>query len=315
MKLSYHTKIFGKPETRKEIVDGKEKRFLYYNNQKVNLGWNWEELEDTWDNVFEAITTTGIATSAVLNSDHRTENTFVSRELVMVDIDEDFTLYDLLEDDFYNKYGAGFYVSPSHTEEHHKFRIMFRLESPITDKETMKQLHIAFLQIYPYADSACKDATRIFFGTKDCLIKEKTNIKICDSDVNAILSIVPKKKVSTPTPYQPKASATAIEKHLDELKKHNAELGYELRRDITWAVRTELSEQETLQAMQCRWPDEKYNGKYTGFLKNFKAGQISIGTVLHYIRKKNPDYCMSKSAVELSQNNLKNLYKKKRNTL
>ena len=106
MKLSIQKQTQGKPgadkdETAKHLAKVYKK---------------WENIECTWEQAFDLITVQGYATSAELSDPYRCDANFVSRQLVMIDIDKEMTIQELLEDQFYNEYGAGFYVTPSHTD-------------------------------------------------------------------------------------------------------------------------------------------------------------------------------------------------------
>ena len=85
------------------------------------------------------------------------------------------TIYDLFNDDLYNEFGAGFYTTARHTNEKHRFRIMFVLEEPETDALRMRKIIRGLLETYETADINCKDASRIYYGMRNCLIKEYTN--------------------------------------------------------------------------------------------------------------------------------------------
>ena len=184
MKLSIHETIRGKPVS-VEDIDGR--KYYESHGQRVNLGYGWINIEAEWPDVFELITTDGCATSAWLNSGNRKEDTFISRELIMVDIDSGMTIQELLADDFYNQHAAGFYTTPSHREDAHRFRIMFRLAEPITNATELQKLNRMLLQVFTQADAACKDATRIFYGTEQCEIKERTDNLLSTDVVKAMI--------------------------------------------------------------------------------------------------------------------------------
>ena len=145
MKLSIHETIRGKPV---QVSDASGRKWYESGGQRVSLGWGWINFDADWDTVFKLITVDGRATSAELSSNNRREDTFVSRELIMIDIDSGMTIEQLLEDDFYNRYGAGFYTTPSHQDHAHRFRIMFRLEVPITDAQKLSKLNRMLLRVF-----------------------------------------------------------------------------------------------------------------------------------------------------------------------
>lgn len=165
MKLSIHKLIRGKPQIQ---TDEEGRNYIIIDGRKTNPGWGWVNIDASWPDVFALITQDGCATSAELSSDNRKDANFVSRELIMVDIDSGMTIPELLENDFYNEFGAGFYVTPSHTWEHHRFRIMFRLETPLTDAARLRRVNRGLIRVFAQADVSCKDPTRLFYGTINC---------------------------------------------------------------------------------------------------------------------------------------------------
>jgi hypothetical protein len=172
MKLSIHPKFRGKPDR----LERKDKPPLYiYKGTIINLGYDWENIECTWQEAFDAITIDGLATSCELSSNHREESNYISRQLCMVDIDDGMTIQELFENDFYNEYGAGFYTTARHTDDAHRFRIMFVLEEPEYDALRMRKIIRGLLEIYESGDKSCKDASRIYYGVPNCVIKEYTD--------------------------------------------------------------------------------------------------------------------------------------------
>jgi hypothetical protein len=167
MKLSIHPDIKGKPIQTElgYFIDGK----------KVNLGYGWMNVDVTWEDAFELVTTDGYATSSELSCNNRKEEFFVSRQLFMVDIDDGMSIQELLNDDFYNQFAAGFYTTARHTDEHHRFRIMFVTEEPITNASDAKKLTRGLLTMFSAGDISCKDASRLYYGVPNSKIKESIN--------------------------------------------------------------------------------------------------------------------------------------------
>jgi len=290
MKLSVHPYIQGKPI--KEI-DGAGKSRLVCNGRTINLGYDWQNIDEDWNTVFDLITIDGAATSAYLKNNHRCNENYLSRELVMVDIDDGMKISDLQNNEFYRAYGAGYYSTPSFTEEHHKFRILFRLETPIADSEKMKLVNSALMYVYEYADISCKDAARIFFGTQNAPHREKTDKVLPDDVVSLLMNMVPAVK-STPKIIAPpvsKISATDLGKLLDTLKIHYPLLEYALRLKVAFSVADEIGVQAAIYEMRSRWNDSSLNGKYENMLKDFNKGKSpSLGSIYTMIRAVDPDY-------------------------
>lgn len=79
--------------------------------------------------------------------------------------DKDYiTLEALLNDPFVQRYALIAYTTPSHTEHHHKLRIVFRFPQTIKDRESFERIVRAFIWHFG-SDESCKDASRFFYGT------------------------------------------------------------------------------------------------------------------------------------------------------
>lgn len=149
--------------------------------QKNKLGWGWKAFTGSMQDVFDIITVQGRAFSALVSGSHRCDAEFVSRQLFAIDIDHNMSVAELLQDEFYLTYGAGYYTTASHTEAENKFRVLFLLEEPITSAEDTKLLIRALMTEYKAADPQCKEATRIFFGVPNCPNKELTG-RVLDTE-------------------------------------------------------------------------------------------------------------------------------------
>lgn len=60
---------------------------------------------------------------------------------------------------------AFYYESFSSTKEKPKFRLIFIVKNPVTDIRIRNAIQIALMTIMPEADIACKDLSRLFYGT------------------------------------------------------------------------------------------------------------------------------------------------------
>jgi hypothetical protein len=181
MKLSMHYQK-GKPAKLYD-AEGNE----YPNPLLQALGGGWEQVDATWDEAFDLITVDGFATSAYLCSSHRCDANFASRQLILIDIDSGMRIEELADDILYQNYGAGYYASPSHTEEAHRFRIMYRTPEPIMSAADCRALMSGLMKYYKAADTNCRDAARLFFGTINCAIKEKTERILAQEIVNWLI--------------------------------------------------------------------------------------------------------------------------------
>ena len=112
--------------------------------------------------------------AAVVNKGHpfcaqhlgsRKNENFKCSDVLAVDIDVGMSISDALANDFV-KQNAGFvYSTPSHTAEHHRFRIVFQTERTITDPEEMTAAYQGLIRTFG-GDQSCKDACRAFYGSK-----------------------------------------------------------------------------------------------------------------------------------------------------
>lgn len=184
MKFSTNTQWVGKPTTEKTPTG----RPLSYNNrgQIVSLGTQWENLDEPFDTIFELLTVDGFAIAPELNGSVKNKTSVVSLQLFLVDIDHGMTIQQLLEDTFYQKYGAGYYSSPSHTDENPRFRILHTLQNRLTDIDDIENLYKALIEIYG-GDPVCKDGSRMFFGTPNAPYKQITDKIIPDVLVRRLI--------------------------------------------------------------------------------------------------------------------------------
>jgi phage/plasmid-associated DNA primase len=80
---------------------------------------------------------------------------------------EDLTIDQALEHPFIKQHCALAMPSPSHTDDWHKFRLVFVLNEALTSSVQIKQAYQYLMSLLPCADPACKNSDRIFYGAKD----------------------------------------------------------------------------------------------------------------------------------------------------
>jgi len=290
MKISYHSNLVGKPERRIE-----NNFTVYYNNdKKVNLGWGWDTVDLTFADVFDLITVDGIATSAALSSNNRKDEFFVSRELLMVDIDSGMTITELFEDTFYDDYAAGFYATPSHTDDAHRFRILFRLETPITDASKLSKLNRALLQIFAQADQACKDPARLFYGNITELKEMRDNL-LTDTMVEILLELInqiDEAAMETASMIDHAPLDDAQKQHILELLKMTFVGSYPIWRNIGWGLKQggftlQDFQYVTAGLMKAKTSDDAANVWNAG-----SVGKVTMGSVIHVIKQHHGADCL-----------------------
>lgn len=295
MKLSINPKIIGKA---KQVEVPNDRPYYECLGVKVNLGWGWQNIDADWVDVFELITVDGYATSAELTGDHRNDENFVSRELIMVDIDSGMTIEELLDNDWYNTYGAGFYATPSYTDDKPRFRIMFRLATPAIDSQRLRKINRGLLALFAQADQACKDPTRIFYGTPNCVIKECKQELLTDDFADVLVAITEQLDAEQQAERTDPADYPVLD---DERKKRiitrlrQSYVGeYETWRNIGWGLKAggfDLADfQYVTQGMMSK---KTAQDAKTVWEAGSSKGEITMGTVIHFLKERfGPDWLM-----------------------
>jgi hypothetical protein len=280
MKLSIHPDIVGKPN--------KTERGYFCGNKQVNLGYGWMNVDAEWQDIFQLITTDGYASSAELSSNHRTDDDYVSRQICMVDVDDGMTINQLFTDDFYNEYGAGFYTTARHTDEHHRFRIMFVLEEPEYDSQKMRKIIRGLLEIYQAADRNCKDASRIYYGIPNCPFKECRDKVLPKYITDELIIMIDNMDNSAITQYKYEKTYDNIE--YDDifvgelLKLISNKVGtlqgdYDTFKTIAWATCHTVGQHTAQNLMMTYWPTK--TKKEPHVIKTWKRDRSpTVGTLI-----------------------------------
>ena len=96
---------------------------------------------------------------------NRSSKNFLCSDVLAVDIDEGMTVVEALSNNYVKKYALLIYTTPSHTENFQRFRIVFQLNTTITDNNVMRAAFNGVIRKFG-GDPSCKDACRLFFGSK-----------------------------------------------------------------------------------------------------------------------------------------------------
>lgn len=99
----------------------------------------------------------------------RSKANWESQQVVALDFDEGMTLDEAINDVFFKKHAAFLYTTFRHKESHHKFRVVFVLDKPLTRYKDYEDMIDNLLDCYPQADRACRDGSRLFFGGKEVI--------------------------------------------------------------------------------------------------------------------------------------------------
>lgn len=118
---------------------------------------------------------------------YRREDNFLSTDLLVFDIDQGMTLDDAFEVVQDLELTCLALPTTSHTEEHHKFRMLFPLAKTITNLDIYKATYAKYAEHFT-TDPACTDGARMYFGSTD------DDGFFCDYDLLEPLKRVPKKQ-------------------------------------------------------------------------------------------------------------------------
>jgi hypothetical protein len=301
IEIALNLNIVGKP---KKNDKGNN---IGHNGQYVNLGSGWMTESLEIDDVWNALTADGFAIGPALVEESngiRNRNNFKSHQIVCVDIDGGMRIEDLFNDDFYEAYALGFYTTPSHTEENPRFRIVFLLEEAITSEILMRQLYTGMMALYESADEACKDGSRLFYGTPYCQLFEYRNDKVLPLEVIIELIEVGCSNIRDEENFQndlPKSrnhinNVYAARTAEEEIKivecLRSVYVGqYMTWRNIGWGMRDggfSLSDFEYVtNGMMNKKNSADCKKVWNGYSSN---GGISFGTVIHFLQENCPNF-------------------------
>ena len=292
MKLAINPKIIGKA---RQVEVPNDRPYYECFGVRVNLGWGWTNVEVEWPDAFELITVDGYATSAELASDHRDDANFVSRELLMVDIDSGMSIEELLTNDWYNAFGAGFYITPSYRDDAPRFRILFRLEQPETDSTRLRKINRGLLALFEQADQACKDPTRIFYGTPNCLIKERKEelltTEFADILVAMTEQIDAERVVADPADY-PEMTDSRRKRIIDLLRQTYVG-NYPTWRNVAWGLKQGGFSLQDFQYVTTGMMSKKTaQDALMVWAAGAPDGDVTMGTVIHLLKQHHGQDCL-----------------------
>lgn len=141
---------------------------------KIEGGEKFKRLNGTFENVdltvaeLAAEVGQGYAFCAQHKNNWRSKQNFTGAGFLAVDVDQGLRIDEALAHEFIQRFGGMIYTSPSHTDEAHRFRIVFELEEPIHDRQAMEHALTGLIRKLG-SDESCKDACRLFFGNTNAV--------------------------------------------------------------------------------------------------------------------------------------------------
>jgi hypothetical protein len=148
LRLSVNTHFYDKVP--------KEKRFY---------SEGFENVELTLDEIAEVINL-GCTISYQYRDGIRKSENFLGTDFLAVDIDSGMTLADAFKHPIFTSFCSMHYVTPSHTPDEHRFRLVFALPRPICKVSEVKAAAYALTKRLS-GDLKATDAARIFHGCRD----------------------------------------------------------------------------------------------------------------------------------------------------
>lgn len=148
-------------------------REKHHRGDKRYFASGWEPFIISIEQLATAIKS-GLAYSATFKDGERSAKNFTGTNVVSVDVDQGLKIQEALNDPWCKKYLALFYTTASHTEQHHRFRLVFRLPEIIKNGSEFKNIARA-LCLHFGGDLQATDTARPFFGNSSALIETPSN--------------------------------------------------------------------------------------------------------------------------------------------
>lgn len=136
----------------------------------------------------------------IMKDDKREKNNLDYQELVALDFDNNVNIKQILSDSFTQKYACFAYTTFNHTENNHRFRLVFKLDIKLHNNDDVAYIYEELFKKYNYQlDTSCKDSSRIFFGGLDYFEIDFNNYLPVDILINDFTSQKPQLIVDNTT--------------------------------------------------------------------------------------------------------------------
>lgn len=127
-------------------------------------GRGWQNVELTVNQLIDHIQRGHPITHQFVDG-HRVKEKFLRTDILIADIDKGIRIDEALENDFVKNFAAFIHTTPSHTDDAHRFRIVFVLERAVFDPNVYEAMYRSMLGYIP-TDPNAKSSTQFFFGAK-----------------------------------------------------------------------------------------------------------------------------------------------------
>lgn len=105
----------------------------------------------------------GCAFSYKFKNNHRRSQNFLCSDVIALDIDSGMKWDEALNDEYIMSYASIIYKTSSHTDENHRFRVIFQLEHTVSDPQTITYAQKGLARKYR-GDLGSVDSARQFYG-------------------------------------------------------------------------------------------------------------------------------------------------------
>ena len=213
---------------------------------------------------------------------------------------EDLTIEQALEHPFIKAHCALAIPSPSHTDDWHKFRLVFVLNEALTSSTQIKQAYQYLMSLLPCADPACKNSDRIFYGAKDAkpflinpsaLVPSDFSQKVFEFQEE--LEATAKRKAERANKFidfkDPQNEERRVLSALDCIPSRTAKGSstYLAVRDCIWALCDEYGTERAIAIMEQHSPSNKAEGWSVEAIANKydPARSKTLGTIFWYAKQ------------------------------
>jgi hypothetical protein len=131
--------------------------------KKIDLGKDFQPIEATLDEIFRHVSR-GHAMAPQYRNGHRKTSNFIRSGFLAADVDEGMTLEEAKDHPIVRHHAGLIHTTASHTEEKHRFRIIFPLDEPILNGLDWTDAQFA-LAVALGSDKSVSDGARMFFGS------------------------------------------------------------------------------------------------------------------------------------------------------
>lgn len=228
----------------------------------------------------------------------RNNASWVSARLVAIDIDNTVdsvtgkrrrndeegyvSLDDILRDENIRRQAAMIYTTSSHTDDHHKMRVVFVLPDLVTDADAYKRIVDAFIDRFN-ADTAASAIANLFYGSKDCTMHvlgnvcDRTFVEASVERMNAIQHETKQARMYIPSGVPP----------VEEIRKMLAVIPEKIEyldwMRIVSAVGNSYPEDVAFDLITAKWPDMSQGD--VRYKLQRRLHRVGIGTLIYHAKR------------------------------